>query len=372
MIICPPPMKNSIDGSDITRSWLLALNMRCCPPDTVLAGRPGPELEQHLRLCPLCRRHREDALPQIQLDLIGKGAAENKTPRIGELWSLAGSLAGWGPKCRYYSPPVVLVTGLVDDRAVNVVQTFGDISLSGSDDILLDNGIIGFAEPWNRYTVQLGDLEISLGTVSDRCVQRLIKAMDYSSASVSPSSLLWFFRQMEVETGWYFSRQSIAVLLSSAHVRGDLVSRDTLLEDLRKLPLVLPEIFPDDLPETILARTMPVDDLLPLAAAGLESLDVQILVFIVKDSRVREVKIVEATVTLRNEQDGFLRVSGYCDPGLEMTGQWIFRWQCSQWAIEPLPRHHGAEDGVFWAVFPTETLDDPTSGELIVRVLIYG
>jgi len=366
-------MKHSFEDFSIFQAWSLAWNLRCCPPDMILAAELSPELEGHLQLCPLCRRDREGGFSAIRFDLPERDAsrAGKNKPQIGQLWSLAGSLSGWGAKSRYYSPPVVLVTGSAGDSAVHVVQTFGDNRLVGADDVRLDNGITGFAEPWNRYTMHNRDLEFFLGSVSEDCMQRLLRAMDNPAVSSPPGSLLWFFRQMEVETGWFFARHSIAGLLQPIVDEGIVNSR-TLLEDLRELPVILPETSPDDLPETILAQTMPADDLLPMAAAGVDVRAIQILLFTVREERIRDVQTATAEVTVQTEQNGLLRISGCCDLGTGPEAVWIFRWHSDRWSIEPLPGQYGAEDGVFWAVFPVDTLDDPVEGELVVRVLVSG
>ncbi len=363
-------MTKTTDASRILRAWLQAWNMRCCPPDAVLAGRGGPELEEHLRICPLCRRTREDVLPPVDLGLQAEDLAGQKEPGTGELWSLAGRLAGWGPKRRYYSPPVVLVTGVEHDPAVSVVQTFGDTVLAGPGDILLDNRITGFAEPWNRYTVRRGDLELFLGSVTDDCLRRVIVQRDRPFARPEEGSLLWFFRQMEVETGWYFARQAVAGLLGREEAgESGPPGLEMRLEDLRGLPLILPDRIPDDL-WTLLARTLPADDLLSPAAAGGETSDVQILEFIVSGGRIRDVRAIPATVTLQVEEENILRVSGHCDPEQAVPGQWIFRWQSDLWSVAPLAGQHGMEEGVFWAAFPLDGLEDPTRGQLVVRVLV--
>ncbi len=364
-------MKKTTDASRIVLAWLHAWNMRCCPPDAVLAGSGGPELEAHLDICPLCRQAREDGLSPIDIGLQAKDIARRQEPASGELWSLAGDLAGWGPKCRYYTPPVVLVTGLTPDGAVSVVQTFGDPLLAGPGDVPLGGGIIGFAEPWNRYTLRKEDLELLLGAVTGECLRQVTACPDTPAASPQPGSLLWFFRHMEVETGWYFASQAIAGLLDGEDA-GVLCSLDpaSLARDLGRLPLILPDGVADGSMPTLLAHTMPADDLLPHAAADRKQEETWILKFIVSRGRIRDVQVVPAMVTLQAEEDGVMLVSGHCDPQQVATGEWLFRWQSARWSVSPLAGQYGVDNGVFWAAFSVDGLADPLQGELVIRVLV--
>ncbi len=368
-------MTNYKINTRITNAWQQAWRMRCCPPDTVLAGEMTGELEQHLEICPACRRARADSLPEIKLNFPSESSAQKRVPQVGELWSITKKTAGWGPKYRYYSPPVVLITAMVDDKAVNVIQIFGDPTLAGPDDILLDNNSIGLVEVWNRYTLKSDILENCLGKVSTDLVHRIEKTPEQHHPAPSPGSLLWFFRQMEVETGWFFAEQSLADLLESEEVASSLAlcykNAESLLEDLQELPVILPDACLNGLPGNILANAMPADDLLPMAAAEEEPEKIQILIFTVQQGRIQDVKMVPGLVTLHNEQDSLLQISGLCKDCPDQNCEWIFRWQSGKLSIEPLPGQYGAENGIFWAVFPTNEMPETVEGELIVRIIAH-
>lgn len=367
-------MKNDIHASGMTRSWLQAWNMRCCPPDTIWEEDSSPEHRQHLKICPFCRQDREEPLAPIRLDLPVEDTSQKSEPRIGELRPLSLSLAGWGPKSRYYTPPVVLVIDLPDEQAVHVVQTFGDPILAGPDDILFDNDLVGFAEPWNRYTVRVGDLGDALGTVSDDCLLRVKEVMNNPAPPLQIGSLLWFFRQMEIETGWYFARQSIAGLLESTAKTSQFtfadIPTDRMLEDLEQLPVIMPDIDGTPLPEDILARTMPADALLPMAAAELKPHSIRILLFVVERNRIRTAELIPGDVTLMDRKESTLNISGCCRADIPDDASWVFRWQSREWSVQPLPGQYGASEGVFWAVFPITEITNPEQGELIVRILV--
>jgi hypothetical protein len=367
-------MSKSSTDSRMTEAWLLAWQLRCCPPDAVLAGELSDELRQHLDLCPLCRREHAEALPSIRLNLPADSLTDQQQPRPGELWSLQPSLGGWGPKQRYYNPPLVLITAVEGKDNVHLVQTFGNVDFAGPDDLLFDNGLSGFIEPWNQYTLQRTALQTCLGQVSTQLLSRLQERIDSDPSSPEPGSLLWFFRQMEVETGWYFAAQSLAAHLTTAEKPSPFllagITTDTLLADLGNLSVIIPHTDPAALPEDILAQTMPADDLLPMAAAELQPQAIQILLFTVEQDRIQKVELIPAEVTVIDRQESTLYVSGCCSSDVPDNAAWIFRWQSAANAVKPLPGRHGASKGVFWTVFPIADIPDPEQGELIVRIVI--
>jgi hypothetical protein len=369
-------MKHPIKASGLHHSWLLAWNQRCCPPYAVLTGPVNSALEQHLRCCPLCRRERNTGLPAIHLDP-AQPPAKQTEPRPGELWSVSAALSGWGAKHRYYSSPVVLVVRVIED-CVNVVQTFGDPALAGPSDVLFDNGLVGFAESWNSYTLQSSSLEHLLGRVSDNCLALVLQEADRSPAEVEPGSLLWFFRQMEVETGWHFAGQALEGLFAATDSEHEVVEQKNLLADLRRHGILVPELAPESLPEDILACAIPADDRLPFAAADAESNNLDILVYTVEQGRVGQVRMVKGRVhppslmvdSGSEENTALLHVGGSCDL-TDDNYQWLFRWKYGDQLMKPLPGQSGAENGVFWAVFPVHVSGNPPGGELLVRIIVH-
>jgi hypothetical protein len=388
-------MKSIADQTRLTQAWLNAWQLRCCPPDSILTGKAADkELYSHLALCPVCSAKRNDPLPEIRINGLPEPAAGNRNPQAGELWTVAPEMGGWGGKSRYYAPPVVLVTGLVDNRAVAVVQTCSDCTLAAADDILLDNELIGFAQPWNRYTLAVNDLAFCIGRVSGQLVEQVGAAVQTeareSGLQLQPGSLLWFFRNMEVETGWFFARKSIAGLLGSRESSSDHANPENRI-DLAALRTdllarhVLVAAAPDaDSIEQLLATTMPDTELLSLAAAGAEPRNIPVLLFYLDQGRVEEIKTVFATLTHYEEQDRVIMVSGTCASCPEQECDWFFRWKVGNLFRRPLPGQYGMEDGVFWAVFPVDPPESDDSvdillageadnepGELVIRVLVH-
>ncbi len=262
---------------------------------------------------------------------------------------------------------------MVDSAAVQVVQTFGDDFFLGPGDVSLDNNVSGFAECWNRYVLRKSDLEFALGRVSEKRLARIRQELDGESgadADIEPGSLLWFFRQMEVETGFYFASGSVAGLLETDPAEPVIVAPQTLHDDLKVLPLVPPASPQDMSVETVLARTVPADELLPMAAAGAEPAGIPVLLFTVRQGRIVGARVTGADITVQTGEAGVLHISGVCGFAAMPEDRWIFRWQTDAWSVAPLPGQYGFEDGVFWASFPVDGLRDPAEGELVIRVLV--
>ncbi|MBV5329969.1 MAG: hypothetical protein JZU65_20480, partial [Chlorobium sp.] len=100
---------------------------------------------------------------------------------------------------------MVLVLSCPDAGTVLVSQIYGDHALAGPEDVLFANNLQGFAEPWNCYTLMRDDLGILLGEVDATVVSTILVQAKRTDAPLQFGSLLWFFRQMEVETGYYFA-----------------------------------------------------------------------------------------------------------------------------------------------------------------------
>ncbi len=359
----------------LTIAWQLAWRLRCCPPDILLSGDPCAELEAHLEICPYCRldlKHHDPAVPGFPTPAV---PANQDQPRVGEIRSLRAETGGWGPKCRYYNPVLVLVTDVVSANAVHVCQIYDDSTLAGPDDVALGREYAGFAEPWNCYTLASRDLGPAFGTVSGKTVDK-IKVQAHKPMAPRPGSLLWFFRQMEVETGYFFAKKSVEHLLE-AEERGHISFQDIplmydfreeLLADLRRFPLVLPDRTDLSFQE-ILADTMPADELLPLAAAENSPADTTALLFTVDNGKICKVEAAPITVTACEDDGETLRLTGSSPLWARSEYEWIFHWREGEQIIASLPGLHGADQGVFWAAFPRPARPGKIEERFIVRIL---
>ena len=188
------PMTENNTSSALYLSWRSAWRMRCCPPDKLLYGQGTKELREHLQVCPWCSEERAAAVGEPDFPVMQRTGAEKKKPFVepGQLWSLREDLGGWGPKNRYYSPPLVVIAE-VGPGSVAVLQAYGDMDLAGIDDLPLQNGLVGFCQPWNRYTLRIDDLESCYGAAFDEPDKELASSAIIQEQVAAPGSLLWFF-----------------------------------------------------------------------------------------------------------------------------------------------------------------------------------
>lgn len=306
-----------------------------------------------------------------QLPIIANDATPSPSPEPGNLYALDAGLADWGPKSRYYNPPVVLVLSLPDAHSIFVCQTYGDQELAGPDDIPLGTDIAGFAQPWNCYTLRREDLGLHLGAVAVQVVERVRQQSEQQQCAPQPGSLLWFFRQMEVETGFFFSYRAVTMLLEQ-HERA-LFSVDgdngAILQNLRKLPLQFTN--PD------LAAATPVELLcwaeadpgqLPLAAADSETAS-HALVFTMSNGTITNTDVVPLSLSFHEYADSRLTVNGSVASLPSGSLTWIFRWQSDERLIEPLPDHYGHDDTFFWAAFSLTPEQSIPPAHLVVRIV---
>ncbi len=302
---------------------------------------------------------------------IAAETAHSRSPVSGDLYALDAGLAGWGPKSRYYNPPVVLVLSLPDAHSVFVCQTYGDQDFAGLDDVPLGSDIAGFAQPWNCYTLRQEDLGLYLGNVAAQVVERVWQQSEQEQCAPQPGSLLWFFRQMEVETGFFFSRRAV-VLLMEQHERA-LFPVDTdnsaILQNLRNLPIQFSNLD--------LAAATPVELLcwaeadpgrLPLAAADTETTS-HAMVFTMSNGTIATTEVLPLSLSFHEYANGRLTVNGSLDslPCGDLT--WIFRWQSGEQLIEPLPDHYGNDGTFFWAAFSLTPEQTISPAHLVVRIV---
>jgi len=198
---------------DLKLAWQTALQVRTCPPDSVFADLSDQKLQAHLKMCPFCAQRS----PQVQ-NFWNDNLSKTKQTQLpndlqpGQIWSIQPHLAGWGPKDRYYQPPLVLVLQK-QNNTVLVVQTYWDKALMGPDD--LDLGSLGFAETWNSYHLQNKDLKRCVGKVNQRQLEHILNKVKQDFQAINPNSVLYFFRQLEIEVGSFFAQKSIEDLLQT-------------------------------------------------------------------------------------------------------------------------------------------------------------
>ncbi len=176
------------DKWEFKMAWELAMQTRCCPPDEILFSPDyKKEVEKHIQFCSSC----EEVLGQPYSNLFEnhlksfkkhlKSLPKDSENKVipGQIWSVKSELGGWGPKNRYYNPPLVLVLkqgGYTD--TVLVSQIYDDDTFFGQGDVHLGKNIVGYAESWNLYTLRPTDLEILFGSADDDVVQQVLSERD--------------------------------------------------------------------------------------------------------------------------------------------------------------------------------------------------
>lgn len=376
---------------NLSGAWELAWQTRFCPPEEFLRGdKPTPETSAHLRACPCCAGlaaviHQSGSTPRNHPKPDAKLEPRSPTPAPGQLWRLSSSLAGWGPKSRYYNSPVVLILKLGPQlrNGVLVSQTYHDPLLNGPGDIPL--GPRRFAQPWNVYTVHRRDLEFCCGQVDQDLTQTVLAQSQSPVGEIKATSALYYFRQMEIELGCYFSSRAVFSLLeehqaepegasqgaaiaaaisngiqSVASLAESLAAQPNLLADLAGLGLVLPEDVENGRAEDLYFQAAPPLVELPLAASGADlAPTVPVVAYAHRDGRPHAWHLLEAQVTdyVGSPQ---LIVGGRISGRLPEGGPWTaeFRWldrkgslvrsQASQFAPST------EAPARFWAVFPSE------------------
>lgn len=376
---------------DLAGAWELAWQTRFCPPETLLlSDQLAPETIAHLRACPFCaglaavtRRSgpspRSHPMPDV------KSGPRPPVPVPGQLWRLSPSLSGWGPKARYYNSPVVMVLkrGIQIAHAVLVAQTYHDHRLSGPGDVSL--GPRRFAQPWNVYTIHSRDLERCCGQVEPDLVRAVLAQSQSPSGNLEATSVLHYFRQMEVELGCYFSSMAVISLLEEHQAMSDasikvgtiaatavgdaqsvaslaesLPAQTDLLADLLNLGLEIPESAVAGRAADLYFQAAPPVSELALAASGAENAPtVPVVAYAHHDGRPQAWHLLEAQVTdfVGSPQ---LMVGGRIGEPLPAGGPWTaeFRWLdregrlvcCKSSQFTP----SDAAPTRFWAVFPTE------------------
>lgn len=214
-------LKNQGEMESLKEAWRDMVVLRTCPPAYLLNSQESEHyFREHMKRCPFCQTA---ALEQEQdLDAwreIGEVMEETllepivKTPATGQVWSIRQELSGWDRDYRYINAPLILIIEENSDlNAVKVAQVCSKFQLKGPDDIFLREEL-GFAEPWNVYTISTEDLEYCWNVVEPGLAGEIKETAEQELQEVDESSALFFFRQLELEVGAYFSLQSVEKIM---------------------------------------------------------------------------------------------------------------------------------------------------------------
>lgn len=246
---------NCISNSEILKSgWRTAVILRTCPPKNLgLSQENKDSFNSHIKRCPFCSKNFFEAdeyedweeLSQALETLLEE--PEVKKPESGQVWSIKRDLEGWDDEYRYFNTPLILIIEVNEHlHAVKVAQIYSDTILIGPDDVYMDEEI-GFAQPWNVYTLNFDDLGYCWYNIDMALVDKVKEISKGEFQEIEANSPLYFFRQLELEVGAFFSLQSIDKIMSkidntsSGQDRGEFHSsiHYTWLNDPNKLRQIL-------------------------------------------------------------------------------------------------------------------------------------
>ena len=304
-------------------AWKKALIVRGCPPADILFGPGDESLRAHLDVCPACRdslameadeRAQWAGLADVlttEPPSAPQSVDTDHAPAPGQIWRIRRALAGWGPKYRYHNPPLVLILDLLDNDLARVAQIYPGDDFLTEDDVCLPD--LGFAQPWNTYSLALSDLESFQGDPPKALTEAVPKVLMRSRgafADLDEASPLFWFRTMELDLGAHFAGQSLASVLEGAVPDSRLVPLSSMpftalcraLE--RKGQNVRLE---SDNPLLDLARYNQEDAAWGLAASGEGTQTVNHALLDDVGLEIRQATIVFSTVVY---QDGVLTLAG--------------------------------------------------------------
>lgn len=381
-----------MDWEQTRQAWDLVCQTRFCPPDEIIFNQPrGGEAEAHLKACPICRERTtlDDsaaARPQLFKALERRTGPnpENSEAAPGQIRSLHPSLAAWGPKDRYYNPPVVLILDASRNlpNGVLVAQCYHDLSfMDQEDDVWL--GQARFAEPWNIYTIHRKHLGPVHGMIDGELLQKVREAAQTTSPELPVWSLKFVFRQMEIELGCFFSAGSMLALMeeydrsarapqqpagASAEpwrqtpgpvlLNWEKQSAHELSRQLREMGLKVPSGSQTAKPADLYFLSEPGDQKMNRAAAGEDvERQVPVLAFRVNQGRPVSLELLSACLTdvVRSPQ---IILGGRLNSRLDKDEQWqaVFRWRGRDGKLLESSAGHliwrESEPAYFWAVFP--------------------
>ncbi len=201
-------------------AWQNALSLRACPPDNILFGEKTPMLEKHLRGCNLCQENlcyqdepAEWQWPALRVDSQTSPGLETDLEtdvEAGQVRRIRPGRVSWGPKNRYYNPPLVLLLERVGKQDVSVAQLYAGDDFMGPQDISIEG--LGYVEAWNIYTIS----RHHLGPVVEQHpeVAAAILARGKTDITALPGGHFHaFFYALEIEVGLFFSQVKRGILI---------------------------------------------------------------------------------------------------------------------------------------------------------------
>lgn len=264
----------------------------------LLQDPPDDALCRHLDSCLFCREDRA-ALAVHTGDGPSRAAMARKpdppeadeAASVGDLRRIREDFGGWGPRGRYFNPPLVFLVEEVKGRkdVFRAAQVHDFPALKGPGDTPLFAEV--FAESWNVYPVARWRLGPLVRRMDQAVTARVLKnarrrphenkqatwakgvERDLRSPAYSETSFLEAFRRLEKETAAFFTSLALSDLsetFATSRLRRALMEKFTdfgALEDAFGSAVILEDDpYEDPLLRLVLSSWMPPS--LPMAAAG--------------------------------------------------------------------------------------------------------
>ncbi|MEA1945886.1 MAG: hypothetical protein U9N83_01130 [Thermodesulfobacteriota bacterium] len=308
---------------------------QCPPPDIIQDPLQQDQIKLHCSICPYCSTDLSsdipfwDKLSQIIVKKYSKaGFTEPDIPILpGQFRLIKYGLAGWKDGF-YYSPPLILVLESNESQSNTaiVAHTFHDVTLAGPDDLILFAEQTGcgelFVQCWHIYTVKTDHLEPPSGRINPEILE-VVKRMtknheDLPDWALMPAPLTEhdprkYFRELEVETGYFFASQSVGRLIEypeHQQIRIVYSSLDEVIQALNeKIDGIFCPVHVDTVEEALAAVELP-EEYYPLAAADKDKKAVSAKFVFVQNQKIMDLKGAEAEIYSVTSVSGGVAVSG--------------------------------------------------------------
>jgi hypothetical protein len=349
-------------------AWKKALILRGCPPDHILFGPMSPALQAHLDVCPPCREML-DITPderdgwQLMANIVTpKSLPVPLRLEPGQVWRVHPRLSGWGPKYRYSNPPLVLILKRIDAAALLVAQVAPGDDFRTQEDVVLPG--LGFAQPWNFYTLAAKDLHAFRGDVGE-CAAQVLGRSQQSFSHLDEDSFLAMYRNLEIEVGSFCSRQSISSLLDQG-LTG--MTAPEIAVALKRKGLVI-EFSQDQDPCLELARYAPEGTTWGLAAADDNRQPVN---YVVLDDVGLEIRQASIVITSRQHEADTLLLHGEIFADFARTRE-VHAWWDAEGRLIMADEGDIADNGRFFMLrFKGVCERDVIVGRLVVLMSGYN
>ncbi|WP_373500901.1 hypothetical protein [Desulfococcus sp.] len=362
-----------------------ARQIRRCPPLSLLRDPDRPaELDLHLAICPHCT----DALHEGEaMELLAKKLGAEKAPAddakgldvaAGQIRTVRPEKAGWH-QGYHYNPPTVIVLDvrkkISDD--IRVAQIYEDTILAAPGDLILEDEHTGagelFVECWNTYTLKAAYLGAVAGQAAPPVIDAVLRLEEDPDDAPIWAPLPFplreddpriHFRELEVETAFFFSSQAAGELMAELEKRSIRTVYASPAELSRvigeKVPGIRFSLEPDSFEDALAAPEFPPYSL-PLAAAADREKTIIAKHVMFKDGHLTVYAPMEVDVFSAHAMEGGrVGFSGRFPVQPETRPvHLIFRYAGPDGVlIEPAAHPHwDAETGSFSVVFDTSTKD---------------